>query len=156
MKKERFKMKRIFSMVMVVFALTFGVAAVPEVMPQVSAEQQPYWNGDTNYPMLFSRNTSDGGIAWYLDKSSVVVERNVYEGSDIDRIWAENIIVVRANENIDHVYTIWYRDSYGTMYSHTDGNDWKEFDPWANFDYIVTITKGCRLGWAVAFGVPFT
>lgn len=143
-------MKKLFLLFLVVVAITFGPATVPEGMPQVSAQQQ-YWNGDTNYPMVYGHM----GVTWYLDASSVVVKQDVYEGQDIDRIWAENIISVAEDGNAK-THTYWYRDNCGTMYFHRDDADWQEFDPFSYYGTMQVVVNGCKLGWRIAFVVPFS
>lgn len=143
-------MKKLLSMVLVVFALVVGTAVIPETMPQASA--QSYWNGDTNYPGLHERYGFDSCV-WYLDRSSVVVKRNTETNGNIERIWAENVISV-SKDNAQTT-TYWFRDDNGTFYYRVDNTQWSKFDPYSSFRDWETIANACQYGWRIAFGEGF-
>lgn len=145
-------MKRILAVSLMVFALTIGLVISPTSMSQAQAmEYNQYWNGDTNYPLVYGHM----GTAWYLDASSVVVQEDVYDGSNIHRIWAENIISVDTAGSAQSK-TYWYRDYDGTMYYRDSSSDWKEFDPWSPYGFMQVVANGCKIGWRVAFGSTFS
>ena len=145
-------MKKFLSIVMVAVALLIGNAAVPQTMPQASAQE--YWGGDTNYPLL----SSSTDFSWYLDSASVVVKKNIYQGTNIDRVWAANVITVNKNSGTTFTHTYWFCDYCGTMYYSIDNGDWVEFDPMdGNHDYMARVrSQACKLSWRIAFGSVFS
>ena len=143
-------MKKFLSIIMVVVALLVGNMALPQTMPQASAQE--YWGGDTNYPLL----TSTAYFSWYLDSSSTVVKKNVLS-DHCDRVWAVNVITVKKNSEKTFTNTYWFWDYCGTVYYSIDDGDWVEFDPTeGNKDFIDQVkSQACMLSWRIAFGSVF-
>ena len=108
------------------------------------------WNGDTNYLLLYAQ----GGDAWYLDKSSIVVKQDLYDGTDIDRVWAENIVMVRESSGeYENTRTYWFRDRSGdTMYTTNPRDKWSRFDTSDRAGYMQVTVRGFTTGWYYAFG----
>ena len=139
-------MKKFLSIIMVAAALLISNAALPDsMMPQVSAR---YWNGDTNYPCLYTQM----GTSWYLDRSSVVIQRN----EDGDKIVAA--IVVTASEfEVKFTQTFRWREYDDTFYwSNMANGGWREFDPTDASGHHAVQSWGCRWAWKTAFGYWLT
>ena len=140
-------MKKFLSIIMVAVALLIGNAALPDsMMPQASAYE--YWNGDTNYPSLYTQM----GTSWYLDRSSVVIQRN----EDGDKIVAA--IVVTASEfEVKFTQTLRWREYDGTFYFTNKANGgWEEFDPMDASGHNAVRSNGCKWAWKTAFGYWLT
>lgn len=141
-------MKKFLSIIMMAVALLIGNTALPDSMlPQASASFE-YWHGDTNYPCLYTQM----GTSWYLDRSSVVIQRN----EDGDKIVAA-IVVTASQSEVKFTQTLRWRDYNGTFYcSNTANGGWEEFDPIDGSGHNAVRSWGCRWAWKTAFGYWLT
>ena len=148
-------MRKIGVILLTAFSVWLGGGIIPSnMMPQAYAASS-YWNGDRNYPLLqhLQRNWKD--FYTYLDSSSVVVKKDESHDHHIDIIWAQNHLYVSDNQ-VKEVTTYWFRDYNGTMYVSSNGQNWRQFDPFDTSDAYGAVAAGCREGWRVAFGVVFS
>ena len=141
-------MKKFLSIIMVAVALLVGNVALPQTMPQASAQE--YWGGDTNYPLL----TSTAYFSWYLDSSSTVVKTNVLS-DHCDRVWAANVITVNQDTGATFTHTYWFHQYGNTFKCRIDNGDWCEVemgnmpDGYGYMDLVRTMA--CTFSWYSAF-----
>ena len=139
-------MKKKMTNVLMVFALIFSVLTV--CMPNAQAYDKNLY-GDDNYILVYGHMD----VAWYLDKSSVVVKQNDKNA----HAFAQNIVIVDPTGKITKTKTYWYyqavkRDNYNEALFSEDGEKWKSFDVNSEFGFMQVVVNGFKTGWSVAFG----
>ena len=113
-----------------------------------------YLNGDTNYPLLHGHM----GVAWYLDKSSVVVKQD----DAIAHKFAENIIMVSADKDYSLISTatLWFcqrmkREEFFEAYVRSTKGEWRNFQVDSPYGADQVIVNAFKLGWKEAFRVSW-
>ena len=144
--------KKILVSLCLAAAILVGVSADGTTLPTAQADYAQYYNGDSNYPLVYGHQ----GVAWYLDKSSIVVKKNDSEGN----AFACNVITVNETGNISGTKTYWYYkvagEDMGTAYSSPDGQNWQAFEVGSTFGYMQVLVKTFKIGWYAAFGYSYS
>ena len=143
MKKDVLEMKRILLGALLV-CMVWVIAMLP-----AEAGYSKYLNGDTNYVLVYGHM----GVAFYLDKSSVVAKQD----DSTAHAFAENILSVDSDGNITGNQTYWYYQKVDSQdlyeaYKSNDGNHWNSFEINDDSGAMAVVVQGFKYGWPIAFG----
>lgn len=140
-------LRRIAFFVSVLCMALFGTANAYQPYPE-------YLGGDSNFILCDGKM----GVAWYVDRSSLAVEK--YEPPQY--IIAVNVVTVndadRGNTEISKVKTLrfFYNSDRGEMYIDQDGNDnWRYLDPDGSWAQRGVALPAGEIAFALAYHMKF-
>ena len=124
------------------------------LLSSVAGAYSPYLNGDSNFILC------DGhmGTAWYVDRSSLVVEKY----APPQYIIAVNVCTVdnanNGNTEISKVQTLryFYNWNLREMYADRDGNsNWRYLDPHGSWSKTGISMPAGEIAFALAYNLKF-